>query len=387
VMARPAWVLGVACVVTGAIGLGAARIQVNTAFRSWFDADEPVIVADREIRQRFTGTSTIRLRVSGDGDDAMAEPATLRGIAALQGVLAAEPDVTATLSIADYVKLMNQAMNGGDRAAYRIPDDRSLVEQYLLLFDPDDLSRVLTWDHHAAAIHALARSDDVHWVEGLFQRLRETASRVMPPDVRVEVAGGELAEAAANNETVVREKLLNILQVGAVICALSSLVLRSLVGGLLVLAPLACAVFINLGTMGWMGSWLSFATAGYTAMGVSLGADFAIYLIFRMREEIAVRPFEEALRESLLTSGRAIFFVASAITCGYGVLLASDFALWRQLGAYVALMVTSSALATLTVLPAALLLLRPRFLRSPERASGLPQPRAKRTGSSKAVRK
>jgi predicted RND superfamily exporter protein len=159
-----------------------------------------------------------------------------------------------------------------------------------------------------------------------------------------------------------------------VICVLSSLVLRSLVAGLLVLVPLACAVAINLGTMGWVGSWLSFATAGYTAMGVSLGADFAIYLIFRMREEIRARPFEEALSESLRTSGRAIFFVASAIACGYGVLLASDFALWRQLGAYVALMVTTSALATLTVLPAALLLLRPAFLRPPRAPRPGPAP-------------
>jgi len=164
----------------------------------------------------------------------------------------------------------------------------------------------------------------------------------------------------------VREKLLNILQVSAVIFALSALAFRSLVAGLLVLSPLACAVAVNLGTMGWVGSWLSFATASYTAMGVSLGADLAIYLLFRLREELRDRPLEEALRESLRTSGRAIFFVSSAIAFGYAALLASGFALWRQLGAYVALMISASALATLTVLPAIILLLRPRFLRAAE---------------------
>ena len=54
--------------------------------------------------------------------------------------------------------------------------------------------------------------------------------------------------------------------------------------------------------------------------------------------------------------------MASAIAFGYGALLASDFALWRQLGAYVALLMSTSALATLTVLPATLQLVRPRFL-------------------------
>jgi predicted RND superfamily exporter protein len=121
-------------------------------------------------------------------------------------------------------------------------------------------------------------------------------------------------------------------------------------------------VLVNLGVMGWVGSWLSFATATYTSMGVSLGADFAIYLLFRLREEMRSQPMEGAVRETFRTSGRAIFFVASAIAAGYATLLVSGFALWRQLGGYVALMMAASALATLTVLPALALLTRPRFL-------------------------
>jgi predicted RND superfamily exporter protein len=63
-----------------------------------------------------------------------------------------------------------------------------------------------------------------------------------------------------------------------------------------------------------------------------------------------------------MTSGQAIFFVASAIAAGYATLLVSDFALWRQLGGYVALMMAVSALATVTILPALVLLVRPTFL-------------------------
>ena len=147
------------------------------------------------------------------------------------------------------------------------------------------------------------------------------------------------------------------------IFVLSALVFRSFAAGLLVLAPLVCAVLVNLGVMGWVGSWLSFATASYTSMGVSLGADFAIYLLFRLREEMrASRARGRARATTIRSSGRAIFFVASAIAAGYATLLVSNFALWRQLGGYVALMMASSALATLTVLPALVLLVRPRFL-------------------------
>jgi predicted RND superfamily exporter protein len=262
--------------------------------------------------------------------------------------------------------MLNRALNGDDPSAYRVPTEKAAVAQYLLVFGSEDLERVLTPDASAAAIYALSRSDDVAWTADLFQRLESVAAREFPENVSVEIAGGELAEALAMNSTVVQEKLENILQVGAVIFVLSSLVFRSIVGGLLVLAPLCCAAIVNMGLMGWFGTWLSFATATYTSMGVSLGADFAIYLLFRVREEGREgASFDEAVRTALLTSGRAIFFVASAIAAGYATLVASGFVPWRQLGVYVSLMMASSAVATVTLVPALLLLNPPRFLAAP----------------------
>jgi predicted RND superfamily exporter protein len=366
VSARPNWVLIAVGSAVVAAGTGILRLEVNTSFRSWFLADAPVIVADLAIRERFTGTSTIRILVEGDSAEAMVDPAVMQGIASLQATLEDDPKISATFSAAGYLSMLNRALNGDDPSAYRVPTEKAAVAQYLLVFGSEDLERVLTPDASAAAIYALSRSDDVAWTADLFQRLESVAAREFPENVSVEIAGGELAEALAMNSTVVQEKLENILQVGAVIFILSSLVFRSIVGGLLVLAPLCCAAIVNMGLMGWFGTWLSFATATYTSMGVSLGADFAIYLLFRVREEGREgASFDEAVRTALLTSGRAIFFVASAIAAGYATLVASGFVPWRQLGVYVSLMMASSAVATVTLVPALLLLNPPRFLAAP----------------------
>ena len=362
VLRRPRSVLAVTFAIVALAALGALRLEVNSSFRSWFDSDAPLIQADRAIRERFTGTSTIRVLVEDDGAGDLLDPRVANGLAGLQRLLAADPAITATLSLADYVQVMNRAMDGGSDASYRIPDDRELIAQYLLLFEPDDLARVISPDARSAGLYALARADGVGWVEDLFGRLRRESARLFPPGVRVEVAGGELGQAAAMNATVVRNKLENMLQIGTVIFLLAALVFRSAAVGLLVLAPLACSALVNLGMMGWLGSWLSFATASYTAMGVSIGADFAIYLLFRLREEARHRPLPEAIAEAMRTSGRAVFFVASAIAAGNATLLVSSFALWRQLGGYVALMMATSCLSTLTIVPALTLLTRPRAL-------------------------
>ena len=363
VLARPRATLAIAVAVVLATSLGIFRIEVNSAFRSWFDDDAPVIAADNAIRANFTGTSTIRVLIEGDAPDALLDPQVIRGMDALQRTFREEEAITSTVSLADFVQVMNRALNGGGPEAFAVPDSREAIEQYLLFFEPADLARVVSPDNKTAAIHALSRKDRVAWVEALFARLRVVAAREFPPGIRVGVGGGELGQAAATNTTVIRHKLENMAQIATVIFVLSALVFRSLAAGLLVLAPLVCAALVNLGIMGWIGSWLSFATASYTAMGVSLGADFAIYLLFRLREEVqGGLPLEGAILAAMRSSGRAIFFVASAIAAGNATLLASDFALWRQLGGYVSLMMATSCLATLTVIPALVLIFAPRFL-------------------------
>jgi predicted RND superfamily exporter protein len=134
--------------------------------------------------------------------------------------------------------------------------------------------------------------------------------------------------------------------------------------GVLVLTPLVVAATVNLGIMGVTGTWLSIATASITAMGVSIGADFAIYLIFRIREELARSggDLNCALRVSLQTSGKAILFVSSAVVFGYLVLALSGFRVWMYVGILTALMTALSSLGALTILPAMIMLLRPRFL-------------------------
>ena len=66
--------------------------------------------------------------------------------------------------------------------------------------------------------------------------------------------------------------------------------------------------------------------------------------------------------------------MSSAVTLGYLVLVTSGFSAWVHLGGITALLMAVAALATLTVLPALVILLRPRFLVAPQGRSLVPAP-------------
>ena len=98
-------------------------------------------------------------------------------------------------------------------------------------------------------------------------------------------------------------------------------------------------------------------------MAIGIGADYEIYLLFRFREELA-RSGEvlTATQDSLLTSGKAILFVAISIIGGYAVLQTSDFAFYNQLSNMVAATMAISAFFALFFLRALMLIFKPRFI-------------------------
>ena len=127
--------------------------------------------------------------------------------------------------------------------------------------------------------------------------------------------------------------------------------------------PLVAVMIANFGLLGWMNTPLDISAMTTAAMAIGIGADYEIYLLFRFREELARSGnVLTATRVSLLTSGKAILFVALSIIGGYAVLQASDFAFYNQLSNMVTMTMVVSALFALFFLRALMMLFKPRFI-------------------------
>ena len=66
------------------------------------------------------------------------------------------------MSIVDYLKQINRAVNDGDHDAYRLPDSEQQVAQYLLLYlaggSRDDLEHVIDYGYRLVNIHLTMNS-------------------------------------------------------------------------------------------------------------------------------------------------------------------------------------------------------------------------------------
>jgi hypothetical protein len=109
-----------------------------------------------------------------------------------------------------------------------------------------------------------------------------------------------------------------------------------------------------------------------------VGVDYSIHFLWRYRDERrrGLAP-PEAVERTLKTTGRGIVFNGLSVVVGFAVLVVSAFYPVRFFGLLVAISILASLLGGLVVLPALVLVFRPRFLEPDEASvSGLVQPEA-----------
>jgi predicted RND superfamily exporter protein len=104
-------------------------------------------------------------------------------------------------------------------------------------------------------------------------------------------------------------------------------------------------------------------SASVIAIAAGIGADYAIYFLYRLREERArLHNDADALGEALHTSGRAILFVAASIGAGFAVMGFSAYLGMWLLGTLMPIAMAISCLAALSIMPVLVLRGRPAFV-------------------------
>lgn len=363
-------VLGFLVIAAAAI-LGYPRLTSDIDAKTYWSENTRIGHDLRIFERHFPGTTTLTILLDGP-PGSMQSPEAIAVMTGLQQAMAEDPEVGRTSSVADFVRRTYEVF-APEEAAKGLPLERELIAQLFMLADSPAFERYVDRGHSQAVVLGFLDRDDTALTRRVMARLEEYVRRNPSPNIRVSLAGGVGPTVLALNEHTVRGKVLNIAVVFAVIFTIASVLLRTPVGGAYVTAPLAMALIVNLGLFSWSGVAFDMTGASIAAIGVSIGADYAIYVLYRLREEYRRQAsIDEALRVMMETTGRAVLFVALAISAGFAVYLISDFYAFHVLGVFVPLTMLTSSLTALTLLPALVLLLRPRFIMQPPGTAGVP---------------
>ncbi len=356
---------------------GATQIRAYGSTREYLASGSLPRQHLEEIERHFPATVTMTILYAGP-PESVTGLAVLRHMDGLRAALEQDPLVWRTASLVDLVKTLHRTFNPDDPEPYRLPDTQELASQLIFLGSSPAFERFIDRENAHSLLVAYLRDDDSARVGPLLDLARAWVAAHPPPDgMQVLIAGGVGPTVFAINEHTTHTKVLNIALVLGVIYLVSSLVLRSPLGGLYVITPLAASLLLLFGLLGWTGIRLDMGSASILAIAAGVGADYAIYFLYRLREERARASDDAAaLHAAMQTSGRAVVFVAASIGAGFAAMgLGSRFlGLWL-FGTLMPIAMAISCLAALSIMPVLVLRTRPAFIfgRRAGAAAALPE--------------
>ena len=119
-----------------AVWLGAQipNLVLTDSFRTYFNHTIE-FRRDTDATVEYFGFYPMEFSIPADGPGGVSDPEFLNTLEAFSEWLRENDRVMHVFSFTDIMKRLNKNMNGDDPAFYRLPDDRELAAQYLLLYE------------------------------------------------------------------------------------------------------------------------------------------------------------------------------------------------------------------------------------------------------------
>ncbi len=329
--------------------------------------DSPYNFAHKQIQDEFGGIEPLIIVVEAKKPGSMRLPHNVRVFERFQRFLERDPDVGASFSFVDVITTMAVFVNEGEPKWGVVPTEASRVSFLFGAFFQGtsyaETARFMDPNFSNTALFFYCRNHRGPTIRRIMARAQQFIAENPLEDAQFRPAGGIIGVLAAANEEMVRnDVILNVVgyvTIFLVVC----LTYWSVVAGFYLIVPLLIANEVVNAYMGARGIGINVQTLPVVTVGVGFGIDFAFYVVSRVREELAgKRSIEEATRDALRTAGKAVTFTALTMIAGILFWTFSSIRFDAEMGLLLALWMGVSFLASVTLLPAALVTFQPRFL-------------------------
>jgi predicted RND superfamily exporter protein len=310
---------------------GITRIYVSTESITNFAADSEVRKGFDIVNEKLGGANNFYIVLEAAHRDAFKEPANLRQLQDLQAWLQEQPEIGGTLSVADYLMLINQAFNDNDPAYHTIPDNKRLITQLLFLSASEDLDRIVDSRYQTTNLVVRSRVINSDKMTDLIERINARLTQ-LPEQLKATVTG---------NPVLISETLTNIIvgqarSVGlalVIVYLILSVMFMSQRIGLVALLPNILPVAVYFGSLGFFGISLNPSTSLIAPMVLGIAIDDTIHYFSRFNREVRLHANDrKATLLAMKAVGRPVTLTSIGLCLGFLVLMNSELRMQAQVG-------------------------------------------------------
>ncbi len=362
VVAFPRSILVVMAVIVVALTSLIPRIELNDQFVKYFDPSIQFRQDTDFAMEHLSGIYQAQWSLPAPGPGAISDPEYLRQVAAFTEWLRARETVVHVQTLTDIFNRLNKNMHGDDPDWYRLPEERNLAAQYLLLFEMSlpyglDLNNQINVDKSATRIIATLENITTNELRALDEEASAWLGRNLPSAAATEASGPFVMFAYIAKRNI-EGMLTGTLLAFVLISACLMVALRSVRLGLISLVPNLVPAFMAFGVWSVLVGEVGLASSVVTATSLGIIVDATVHFLSkyqRARRRHAAGP-EEAVRYAFSTVGTALWITTAILIAGFAVLSLSTFKINASMGQLTALTLFMAIIVDFLLLPSLLLI-------------------------------
>ena len=351
--------------------LGARRIQVDADFLYYFEPDSEVRVANETINREIVGSNPFYIVVDGGGPGVLKRWEVLKHIKDLQSHLQSLPGVTSSISLVDYLEILEAGVNAqgdsggdlvineaGDIVPAEVPkpfwqDPKNLTPLIETMAKrPETFKSVVTPDFSKASILVRTNLSGSRRVEDTLEDIRRYIADHFPADLPVNLTGTLVLMTGTTSDIVAGQIKSLTLALGIIFLVMTAMFLSTKIGFFAIL-PNVLPIMIFFGVMGWSGIYLNQGTSLIAAIALGIAVDSTIHYMARLNLELRGETDQAAaVVRTLRTVGVPIVYTTIALFFGFLTFSLSNFVPIQNFGLLAAVTMATALGANLVLLPA-----------------------------------
>jgi predicted RND superfamily exporter protein len=333
---------------------------INDNFVEYFDKTVDFRIASDFGNENLISVYNIEYSLSVNERGGISEPAFLESTERFSNWLRSLPEVQHVNTVTDTFKRLNKSMHADNVDWYKLPGERELASQYLLLYELSlpyglDLNDQVNTEKSATRVVATFDNQSTQGMMRLEEKIKTWVEQEIP---EIEVFGASPGLMFAHigkrnvNSMIIGTSLALIL-----ISFILMLALRSRRFGMISLAPNLIPAALAFGIWGLAVGEIGMSLASAAGMTLGIVVDDTVHFLskyLRARREKGYTP-EQAVNYAFQTVGIALLVTTIVLVAGFGVLTFSTFKMNMDMGIMTAMTIGIALIVDFFFLPALLL--------------------------------
>eukprot|EP00439_Symbiodinium_sp_Y106_P089745 s1_g2281.t1 len=334
--------------------------EINDDFVTYFDESTEFRQDTDYAIENLIGPNNIQYALQAGGSGDVNEPEFLADVQKFIDYLHTQDEVHHVYSITQTMKRLNRNMHGDEPDWHRLPDDRELAAQYLLLYEMSlpyglNLNNQVNLDKSATRVTVAFDAMSTRQMLDVEQRFDSWLKENLP-HIQFEASSSNLMFSHIGQRST-RSMISGALIAIVLISAILVIVLRSLKIGVVSLIPNLIPIGIAFGIWGLMVGEVGLSLAPVVSMTLGIVVDDTIHFLskyLRGRREQGLDA-GEAIQYAFRQVGSALTVTTFVLVAGFMVLTLSPFRLNSDMGLLTAITIAVALVVDFLLLPSLLM--------------------------------